>query len=620
MSLERNNLALRILPGFFVIFIVLFARLLGLLEPLELFHFDLILKLRRSESQDDRIFLIEIDEKDFLGMGNPSRIPPQELVKLMNRVQEYNPTVVGFNVLTDLIDDTDSSSIQLNSLLETQKNVIIAEKFLPPFIYPLPGIESERVGFVDVLPDQDLHIRRSILGSEDFQKKSGFKFSFSLLMAKLYLEEKGYILNNGISDEFAMRFGKIEIPRVYPNTGGYIRVDNGGIQTLVNYRSGKSPFKKITLRDFKSKDFEATDIENKIIIIGVTDPTRRISLNTPLSSDSDIESNLMDGLDMQAHFTSQIISAVLENRPLIKSWKGVYEYIFISFFGLAIVMWTVLASFHPLKLLLTSILMILLLFLTGYFALSVYGFWIIIVPEIVIIFFNYLIYLLSFYQKKSLKSQAQVEERRKVIERTFNIIHNVSLQKISIILSEVRNNQENNFFIENELEELSQGIREIGDYLKKEELTYEQSLYLENGEKLDLNNELHELFHQVYSKTLKRSFSALKTINVKIRSFDKISSDKMDFEKKRELCRYLEEAICNVGKHSHNATSLVVTGKNFQGFYTLTIQDNGKIEMPINSQGEGTKYALKLSRKLKGEFKREHIPEVGTLCYLRWKI
>ena len=620
MSLERNNLAFRILPGFFVIFIVLFSRLLGLLEPLEFFYFDLMLKLRVSEPQDDRIFLIDIDGNDDLDIGKSSQIPSKELIDLVNQVQEHKPAIIGFNVLTDLISNSDESSEELNNLLASQKNIIVAEKFLPPFIYPLPEIESERVGFVDVLPDQDLHIRRSILGSEDFQDESDFKFSFSLLLAKLYLEEKGYILENGRSDKTAMRFEGIEIPRVYPNTGGYIRVDNGGIQTLVNYRSGKSPFKKVTLRDFKNKKFEASDIENKIVIIGVTDLKRRISLNTPLGSGRDIDSRLMDGLDMQAHFTSQIISAVLENRPLIKSWKGVHEYVFISVFGLAIVMWPVITFLHPLKLLLTSILTLLLLFLIGYFALSIYGFWLIVVPKIVIIFFNCFVYSLSFYQRNSLKNQAQVEERRKVIERTFNIIHNVSLQKISIILNDVRSDQETNSFIEKELEELSQGIREIGDYLKEEELNYEQSLYLEDGDKLDLNNELHELFHQVYSRTLKRNFSAFKTINVKIRSFDKISSDKIDFEKKRELCRYLEEAICNVGKHSSNATSLVVVGKNFQGFYTLTVEDNGNIEVPINRQGEGTKYALKLSRKLKGEFKREHIPEIGTLCKLKWKV
>ncbi|MBE7384484.1 MAG: CHASE2 domain-containing protein [Leptolyngbya sp. SIO1E4] len=643
MSLERNNLAFRILPGFFVIFIVLFSRLLGLLEPLEFFYFDLMLKLRVSEHQDDRIFLIDIDGNDNLDIGKSPQIPSKELIDLVNQVQEHKPAIIGFNVLTDLISNSDESSEELNNLLASQKNIIVAEKFLPPFIYPLPEIESERVGFVDVLPDQDLHIRRSILGSEDFQDESGFKFSFSLLLAKLYLEEKGYILENGRSDKTAMRFGDIEIPRVYPNTGGYIRVDNGGIQTLVNYRSGESPFKKVTLGDFKNKKFEASDIENKIVIIGVTDPKRRISLNTPLGSGRDIDSRLMDGLDMQAHFTSQIISAVLDNRLLIKSWKGFYEYIFISAFGTIIVIWPLIKNSQPLKFLMVSILMILLFLAVSYIILLIYGFWLIIVPVITIITLNYPVYSLFFYQYKSLEDKARyeliqaqyelvqaqheldqslirVEERRKVIERTFNIIHNGPLQKISIILNNIRNSQKGSFSVEKELEDLSQDVRKIGDCLKEEELTYDKSLYLKNGEKLDLNNELHELFHQVYSKTLERGFSAFKKINIKVRSFDEISSENIDFEQKRELCRYLEEAICNVGKHSFAATSLIVTGKYCQSCYTLTVQDNGNIRFPSSGQGEGTKHALKLAEKLNGKFNRQQVPGEGTCCSLKWQI
>ena len=150
----------------------------------------------------------------------------------------------------------------------------------------------------------------------------------------LYLEDAGYILENGTLDESAMRFETIEIPRIYPNTGGYNRIDHGGIQTLVNYRSGKSPFRKITLNEFKAGVFYPQDIEDKVIIIGVTDPRRRFGgLTTPLHSQ-------IDGLEMTAHFTSQIMSAVLDNRPLIETWDDVYEYIFLLISGIPIIVLT----------------------------------------------------------------------------------------------------------------------------------------------------------------------------------------------------------------------------------------------------------------------------------------
>ena len=185
-SKADRDLLLRIAIGTSILLGVLLARFFGVLEPLELLCFDLLLKLRWPESTDERILLIEIDANDISDMGNSPRISTQELINLVNQIQEYEPTAIGFNILTDLIDESDKYSADLSELIANQENIIISERFLPPFIYPLPGIESERIGFVDILPDQDLRIRRLILGSEDIQREEIFKFSFSLLLAKLY--------------------------------------------------------------------------------------------------------------------------------------------------------------------------------------------------------------------------------------------------------------------------------------------------------------------------------------------------------------------------------------------------------------------------------------------------
>ena len=651
-SLNSNrDLLLRIVIGTSILLGVLLARFLGLLEPLELLCFDLILKLRRSEPTDERILLIEIDSNDILAMGNSSKISTHELIDLINQIQENRPAVIGLNILTDLINESDASSTDLSNLIARQSNIIIAEKFLPPFIYPLPKVPSERIGFTDVLPDQDFRVRRAILGSYSFRGEDKFSFSFSLLLAKFYLEDQRYILENGKLDEDAMRFGHIEIPRIYPNTGGYNRVDHGGIQTLVNYRSGKSPFKKITLKEFKSSTFNRSNIKDKVIIIAVTDPELKFGLSASVSSQ-------IDGLEMTAHFTSQVISAVLDNRPLIKSWNNFYEYIFILLLGIPIIFWTWKTEISLKNLLFISGLMTLLLFLASYFAFSAYGLWLVIAPSLVVAILNFLIYLPYSYhrkllelknqrykllkvenqkkllevenqkkllevenQKKLLEIESQrTEDRRKVIERTFDIIHNGPLQSISIILSKIRSDQESCFKMEHELETLSQEIRIIGNYLKQEGLTYEQTLYLKDGDKLDLRNELHELFYQVYRKTLERDFPIFKSLKVNLRSFDSISSESINFEVKRELCRFLEESICNVGKHSVKATSLKVEGKYSKGFYTLMIQDNGFAEIQINRKGKGTEQAQRLANKLSGQFHRSHIPEVGTLCSLHWKV
>ena len=83
---------------------------------------------------------------------------------------------------------------------------------------------------------------------------------------------------------------------------------------------------------------------------------------------------------------------------------------------------------------------------------------------------------------------------------------------------------------------------------------------------------------------------------------------------------YLEEAICNAGKHSVNPTKLIVKGEYNKGFYTLLVQDNGIIKTGYRSiVGQGTKNASKLARKLRGQFERKSLPKKGTTCKLMWK-
>lgn len=598
------SLANRTSTGFFIVLIVVISRLIGLLEPLELFYFDLLLKARPSEPQDNRIVLIEIDSVNQVSEES-SKISAQRLTELITTIQTHEPAVIGFNILADLIDDTDPSFKELSTFISQHESVVTAESFLPPFIYPLPNTDIDSVGFVDVFSDID-KFRRMPLGSPDFQDETQFKFSFSLLLAKFYLEKHGYVLENGKNDPAAMQFGDIEIPKLYPKTGGYHHIDTvDGVQTMVNYRQSHQPFRTTSIQNFETQKREHLDLKDKIVIIGVTDSTKRFRINTPINPE-------MHGLDLTAHFTSQIVSAVMDNRPLITTSKEISEYVLIVLLSIPII-WTWNKKIPLKRLLIFEVSELFALLAGSYFLLAIYGYWLISVPTILILALNFLVYLLHIYQD---------DIRRKLLERTFAIIHNGPLQSLSIILNDIRNNQVDHYKLEVRLQELSQDIREIGDTLRGESLSHEQSLLLNGSteEILDLDNDLHELFHQIYTATLKRDFHNFNDIKTKIRSFDVVPIKKRDFSLKRELCRYLEEAICNVGKHSVEPTQLIVIGKAHEGFYTLTVKDNGFIE-PNKSMipGQGTKIALRLAKKLKGTFNLELLPQKGTICQLRWR-
>jgi CHASE2 domain-containing sensor protein len=608
-----------------IVFTVLLARFLGLLEPLDLFLFDVILKLRIPEPQDSRLLLVAITAADLEDIGNPSQIPPQELIHTLTLIQEHEPAVIGLNVLTDLIDSVDPEISALSQLINQQENIFAAEKLFPPFIYPPPGVDSEKVGFVDLLPDSDQRIRRSILGSSTLTGPDEFKFSLPLLLSEFYLEQKGITLENGIADESAMRFGQVEIPRIYPDTGGYRDINNGGVQALINYRSGRQPFKEITLTQLKLRKFQPSDIQGKIVIIGVTDPQKRFELSTPVTSAVDGESRL-SGLHLMGHFTSHIVSAALDGRLSLHGLYSLTEGLLLVCLGLCftllsfdgnktspLVGHTFTVGWMSTKILLS----LFIVFVVGYSSLTLAGIWMPIAPLMVMIILSYSIALYT-----SLKdSEIRIEERRKVIERTFDILHNGPLQSISIIMHDFRKGIKPNDLLIRDLNSLSQEIRDIGEYLKEEGLIYEQSLYLKGGFKLDLSNELHELLHQVYSKTLEADFSNFRELLVRIRSFDEVPLRCDEFALKREICRYLEESICNVGKHARNPTLLKVLGKRDRGWYVLSVEDNGALMSLPRRKGQGTNQSHKLARKLKaGKFTRTYSLEKGTTCELRWKI
>jgi len=216
-----------------------------------------------------------------------------------------------------------------------------------------------------------------------------------------------------------------------------------------------------------------------------------------------------------------------------------------------------------------------------------------------------------------------MKTRQDVIESTFETIHNGPLQSLAQVLKLIRcentNTQELLPKIEKELEKLNHELRGIYEFLQQEYPSQDIKLYLGNNLVLSLQDPLHEVLYQVYSYTLDREFPCFKTIKVAIRSFEPIDEQSLSMEQKRGICRFLEEALCNVGKHATGVTKLQVTCSLIAGWYTLKIIDNG---LGVNSskKGRGTQQFINVARQLGGKFQRSpQIPQ-GTICELSWPV
>lgn len=263
---EIAILRVGLLPGMAIFGFVIAIRALGYFQALEWLAFDTFLRLRPSESIDERVVIVGINEADIRSIG-AYPMPDREIASLLRTLQTYKPRAIGLDIVRDL--PVEPGYKQLVAAFKESKNLIAIEKVLPEEIAPPPDLPPEQIGFSDAIRDADGHLRRNLLGTPT---SKGYKFSLSLRLVEAYLATESISLENGINDQNAMRFGKTEIPRFLPNYGGYVGADAGGVQVLINFRGGQKSFRTLSLNDIKTRNFNSNWLRDRLVIIGITSP------------------------------------------------------------------------------------------------------------------------------------------------------------------------------------------------------------------------------------------------------------------------------------------------------------------------------------------------------------
>ncbi len=599
------------LPGIAALGLVIIIRLSGSLQFSEWITLDSFMRMRPAESIDERIVIVGIDEADIRNVG-AYPIPDREIARLLRTLQKYQPRVIGLDIVRDILVEPGHN--ELVAAFKDIKNLIAVEKVSPVPIKPPPNLPPEQIGFSDILLDDDGKVRRALLGTRRPEATEKYAFSLPLLLAKVYLKAEGIELDNGIRDPHAMRFGATELPRFLSNSGGYVRADDFGVQVLLNFRNGRERFRRLSLNDIETGKVHPNWLREHIILIGITSPSVKDFINTSAIDSLELPGKVY-GVEFHAHVLSQIVSAVRDGRPVLKTWPDGWEYLWIVGWGILGISLGLLIQTPLKKFLYIGVASIGLVGI-GYIFL-VDNWWIPVVPAMLVLIINGVVISIFYQYDQALRSQ--IEVRQHTIKHTFLVIHNGPLQTLANILRHVQDQDIPQNLLVEELKNLNYEIRAVGEYLEREALNREGSLRLGNSLILDLKLPIRDLFYEVTSHTLQRDFPGFKTLKVKARSFDSIKEQYLSIEQKRELCQFLEEALCNVGKHAKGVTRLSATGKHNKGWYTLSIKDNGS-SLGSSSEGRGTKQCLTIAKQLGGTFKREFLREKGTLCELTWPI
>lgn len=613
-SLRQRIGRQRLLPGITVIGLVILTRALGLFQTMELRTLDTFLRWRPAEPKDERILIVGIDEADIQQVGSYP-IPDGEMAKLLEALLEHKPRVIGIDIYRDLAIEPGHK--ELANILATQTNIIGVEKVIgDTAVSPASALPPEQVGFGDLPLDPDGFVRRAYLGSWPSlttPDPDRLRFSLSLRLAETYLATEDLSLENGIRDTNNMRFGDTEFFRLKPRAGGYVDFDDAGWQVLVNPRSGKAPFDVVSMTDVIAGNVNADLIQGRIVIIGITTLSVKDLVNSAAINSSN--PGLINGVEMHTHITSQLVSAVLDDRPMVRIWGDGWEYLWIILWvGLGIglsfklknlVAYVVAASLTGLGL---TGLSVVLLWLGGW--------WIPIMPTLLVTFIiNGLVLPRLYLYDQMLRSR--IDERQQIIERTYDAIHNGPLQTLATLLQQKDDLAPT---VGNKLETLNQEIRSIYVRLLQESLPEEHQLQLGTKRVIDLRNPIKEILYEVYTETLERDFPGFDSLKVQINDFKPLPIQGLSSDNKRALCRFLEEALCNVGKHAISPKRLTVLCITEDDDNVIRIEDNGQNgTFTTDHTGRGTQQADRLAKRLRGTFQRK-ISKTGTVCELRWPI
>ncbi|NEO25824.1 MAG: adenylate/guanylate cyclase domain-containing protein, partial [Kamptonema sp. SIO4C4] len=314
--------------------VVILLRFAGLLQALEWAAYDQLLRLRPPADPDDRIAIVGITEADYRELERVI-LPDQIYAELIRKLKAQNPRVIGLDVYRD--QPVNPGHQELVEIFASTPNLVGIEKVIGDravdTIGPPPTLADKgQVGSNDVIQDGDNKIRRGLIGVFRGERGQEFFPSLALYLATYYLDAEGiqlHLLENEDSGWWQYALGDTVIPRFRRHDGGYIRADAGSYQVLLNYRGGANSFEMVSLTDVLDGEIPEDWATDRIVLIGAVGESAKDFFFTPYSSGLLSLPEYMAGVEVHANLTSQLISAVLNDRPFITTLPEVVEWVWI---------------------------------------------------------------------------------------------------------------------------------------------------------------------------------------------------------------------------------------------------------------------------------------------------
>ncbi len=481
-----------------VVLCVLVLRYLGLLQPLEWTVLDRFFQLRPIEVSQKRITIVAIDEASLRELGSWP-IYDSKIAKLLQKIDSYQPRAIGLDIYRDL--PVPPGSNELEEVFESMPNLIGIEllsdsqnsRVSPPSILDKNG----QVGLNNTIRDADGIVRRGLLYAHLKNKKYE---SFALKLALIYLKKKNILPKKAKNSDY-LQLGKAKFIRFKNNDGGYVNADDGGYQFLSNFPKPSCKkgcgdksygFRTVSLKDVLNGNVSKNWIKDRIVLIGSTAPSLQDSKLIPYSKSFMVgEPESIAGVELQAYFIDEIISASLEGRKLLRVWSEPVEYLCIAIWAYigAITRWRIRSSSKNLLL----ILFVSFIFTVCAYLLFLEGWWIPLIPTLITYFGSVI-----FITGQIAHMQEEFKRSKDFLQQVINTVADPIFVKNEkhqwIVLNDAYCNligfPQNKLIGKFDYEFFPKHEADV--FIKNDQQVFKTHKFLENEEKLtDTNGKLH---------------------------------------------------------------------------------------------------------------------------------
>ncbi|MBW4635274.1 MAG: CHASE2 domain-containing protein [Iphinoe sp. HA4291-MV1] len=403
----RSNLKTVLTASLTVTVALIGLRFFGVLEWLELKTFDHFIQLRPDEGIDKRLLIVKITDEDILAQDTRGEkggsLPDPSLNRLLEKLEQHKPRLIGIDLYRPFSADSNIPGLlkrlrQNNIITVCKVPTIDAQGNPQKEVAPPKEVSPKNISFSDFVSDTDDTIRRHLMVQDSVSgAKCSTQESFSFMLARRYLEQelgKNTNYQNPLKSRNNLQLGGVVFPQLQPFAGGYQDVDASGFQVLLNYRatsSGKVA-QELTLEEILNNNFKDEDVRDKIILIGsyAEQQGPPDHWSTPYGT--------LSGVMVHAHMISQILSTVLNKRPLLSVWSQGGEILWIWSWSL---IGGVLACYwRPFKPLVIAIgCGLSVLYITCWLSFAVASVWIPLIPPALALIgtSSVVIYIISFF-------------------------------------------------------------------------------------------------------------------------------------------------------------------------------------------------------------------------------